>query len=407
VSGEPRYVDLAKFFLEARGRTNRGKDGVYNQNHEPVLEQAEAVGHAVRAAYMYSGIADVAALTGDKQYIDVIDRIWENVAAKKLYITGGIGARHDGEAFGDAYELPNLSAYCETCAAIANVYWNQRLFLLHGHAKYIDVLERSLYNNVISGVSLDGQHFFYPNPLESDGSHARVPWFDCSCCPSNIARLMPSIPGYIYAKFLNTIYVNLFVESVATIALDAGGVELTQHTNYPWDGHISIHVKADFKKNFTLAVRVPGWARGEPVPSGLYHYREAAETVRFMVNGEQIVPEIENGYAVFSGLISDDDIDVDFPMQVHRAIADERIPDDRGKIAVERGPLVYAAEWVDQPDQRVSGKALSDAAALRVVDRPDLLGGIKAIGGDSLMLIPYYAWAHRGKGEMAIWLPRG
>ena len=273
VTGDPRYLDLAKYFIDVRGSHPGGDD--YHQSRIPPVNQTEAVGHAVRAGYLYSGMADVAALTGDPQYIRAIDAIWENVVGKKLYLTGGIGARPKGEAFGDNYELPNLTAYNETCAAVANVFWNERLFLLHGDAKYVDVLERTLYNGLLSGVSLDGTKFFYPNPLESDGSHQRSPWFGCACCPGNITRFLPSLPGYLYAQSGDTLYVNLYAGSTASVTLESGRtLEITQETRYPWDGAVKITVQQDWWKSmqFTLKVRIPGWARNEAVPGGLYTF---------------------------------------------------------------------------------------------------------------------------------------
>jgi len=242
LTGEIKYLNLAKFLLDKRGFTPMKHE--YSQSHKPVLEQDEAVGHAVRAAYMYSGMADVAALTGDSGYIKAIDKIWENIVGKKLYITGGIGATSHGEAFGKNYELPNMSAYCETCAAIGNVYLNYRLFLLHGEAKYFDVLERTLYNGLISGVSLDGGGFFYPNPLESIGQHQRQPWFGCACCPSNIARFIPSVPGYVYAVHNSEVYVNLFMSNNSTLKVAGKNVNLQQNTAYPWNGDIKTQCKS-------------------------------------------------------------------------------------------------------------------------------------------------------------------
>ncbi|MDO4802033.1 MAG: glycoside hydrolase family 127 protein, partial [Prevotellaceae bacterium] len=269
-TGDKKYLEQAKFFLDMRGKTKH--KNAYSQSHKPVLEQDEAVGHAVRAGYMYAGMADVAALTGDKGYINAIDKIWDNIVWKKLYITGGVGARHDGEAFGANYELPNLSAYCETCAAIANVYFNYRLFLLHGDSKYYDVLERSLYNAVISGISLDGGKFFYPNPLASDGNYEREAWFGCACCPSNVARFIPSLPQYIYANKDDALYVNLFNSNTADVPVNGKKVTIEQQTNYPWDGDImlTIHTNATFK----LKIRIPGWVQNHTVPSDLYSYTD-------------------------------------------------------------------------------------------------------------------------------------
>ena len=274
ITGEERYLNLAKFLLDVRGPDGaRGAGRQYNQSHMRVVEQTEAVGHAVRATYMYSGMADVAALTGDASYLKAIDRIWENVAGKKLYITGGIGATGSGEAFGRDYELPNMSAYNETCAAIGNDYWNHRLFLLHADARYIDVMERTLYNGLISGVSLDGKSFFYPNPLESNGQHQRSPWFGVACCPGNITRFMASVPGYVYAQQGDTLYVNLFVRSAADIKMDNGRVvKLVQETRYPWDGAVKLTVNPDKSTGFAIDVRIPGWARNEAAPSDLYRF---------------------------------------------------------------------------------------------------------------------------------------
>ena len=248
VTGNPRYLNLAKYFIDVRGSQPGGDD--YHQSRIPPVDQTEAVGHAVRAGYLYSGMADVAALTGDPQYVRAIDAIWENVVGKKLYLTGGIGARAQGEAFGDNYELPNLTAYNETCAAVANIYWNERLFLLHGDAKYVDVLERTLYNGLLSGVSLDGTKFFYPNPLESDGSHERSPWFGCACCPGNLTRFLPSVPGYVYARSDWTVYVNLYAAGTADLTLPNGHTaKITQETRYPWNGTVKMTVAPDGQKS--------------------------------------------------------------------------------------------------------------------------------------------------------------
>jgi len=274
VTGDERYLNLAKFFLDVRGHSHDGRDlwGEYNQDHKPVIEQTEAVGHSVRAAYMYSGMADVAALTGAADYARAIDCIWDDIVSRKLYVTGGIGARGGGEAFGDGYQLPNLTAYCETCAAIANVFWNHRLFLLHGDAKYVDVMERTLYNGSISGISLDGDLFFYPNPLESFGTHERSPWFGCACCPSNITRFVASVPGYVYAHGDDVLYVNMFVGGSATVKMAESTVQIEQETRYPWDGAVKMTVNPERPAEFAIRVRIPGWARNEPVPSDLYRF---------------------------------------------------------------------------------------------------------------------------------------
>ena len=410
--------------MRGRNADKRRLYGAYSQDHKPVIEQAEAVGHAVRAAYMYAGIADVAALTGDAAYVKAIDTIWENVVHKKLYLTGGIGARHAGEAFGDNYELPNRSAYCETCAAIANVYWNHRMFLLHGKADYIDVMELSLYNNVLSGVSLNGMLFFYPNPLESAAGHDRQPWFGCACCPSNISRFLASIPGYVYAVRDNAVYVNLFVNSDAEIAVAGMKVKLTQATDYPRSGDVTLTVSPETEGRMTLNLRIPGWAQNKPVPSTLYTVRNAVkQSVKATVNGGEIGVIPVKGYAVIDReWKSGDTITLSLPMPVQRVVCDERVKDNVGKVALQRGPLVYCMEGVDVEEGRVLNLMLPDTAALATEYKADLLGGITVINGTAFELrrssqgavektarafsaIPYYAWAHRGRTPMAVWLP--
>ena len=290
VTGDKKYLDEAKFFLDYRGKTTITHD--YSQAHKPVIEQDEAVGHAVRAAYMYAGMADVAALTGDKDYIKAIDAIWDNIVSKKLYITGGIGATSNGEAFGKNYELPNMSAYCETCAAIGNVYVNYRLFLLHGDSKYYDVLERTLYNGLISGVSLEGNGFFYPNPLESMGQHQRQAWFGCACCPSNICRFIPSLPGYIYAVKDKNVYVNLFLSNKSNLTVGGKKVALSQTTEYPWNGDITVNVDQNAAGQFAMKIRIPGWVRNQVVPSNLYQYTDGKRLgYTVTVNGQTLRPD--------------------------------------------------------------------------------------------------------------------
>jgi len=420
-TGDPQYLKLAKFLLDTRGPGGNS----YHQSHEKPYEQSEAVGHAVRASYMYSGMADVAALTGDRRYLQAIDRIWDNVVSKKLYLTGGIGATGHGEAFGKAYELPNETAYCETCAAIGNVMWNHRMFLFHGHAKYIDVLERTLYNGLISGVSLEGDRFFYPNPLASHGQHQRSPWFGCACCPGNIARFVASVPGYVYAQTGDRLYVNLFARGSATLETAGRTVVLTQETQYPWDGKIKLTVNPKPAGRFVLCVRVPGWARGEPVPSDLYRYADPqAGAVQLKVNGKKAGLHLEKGFATLDRLWQKGDVvELDLPMPIHRVLAHDNVEAAAGRVALERGPLVYCAEWTDN-EGHVLNLVLPDDAALKTQWRENLLGGVTVIRGRATALgygkdgkalekkeknfvaIPYYAWAHRGAGEMAVWLAR-
>ena len=426
VTGDQRYINLAKFLLDARGPDgSRGAGRAYNQSHLKVVEQTEAVGHAVRATYMYSGMADVAALTGDTAYLSAIDRIWENVAGKKLYITGGIGATGAGEAFGRNYELPNMTAYNETCAAVGNDFWNHRLFLLHADAKYIDVMERTLYNGLISGVSLDGKSFFYPNPLESNGQHARSPWFGVACCPGNITRFLPSVPGYVYAQGNDTLYVNLFIGSTADIKMDNGdGLNITQETRYPWDGVIKITVSPQHNRKMSINVRIPGWARNEPVPSDLYRFADTAtEPVVLKVNGKRIPVKIDKGYvALHRTWQKGDVIELNLPMPVRRVVANGQVAADRGRVALQRGPIVYAAEWPDNPNGKVRNLMLPGTSKLTAEFRPDLLGGVSVVKARATGLaydaqgrvitkeqdftaIPYYAWANRGRGQMVVWIP--
>ncbi|MBE0460760.1 MAG: glycoside hydrolase family 127 protein [Candidatus Aminicenantes bacterium] len=432
ITGNKKYLDLAKFFLDERGQkkyekkfSDTSKFSVYNQDwylqaHKPVIEQSEAVGHAVRATYMYSGMADVAALTGDAAYINAIDRIWENVVSKKLYLTGGIGSRHEGEAFGDDYELPNATAYNETCAAIGNVLWNHRLFLLHGDAKYIDVLERTLYNGLLSGISLSGDLFFYPNPLESDGEYkfnqgeaTRKPWFDCACCPVNLARFLPSIPGYVYANRDGILYVNLFVKSSGTVKIGENVVRVEQETRYPWEGKVKIAIEPEKPAEFAVYVRIPGWVRNEPVPSDLYSYlNQTEEGIQLKVNSETHALDMDKGFSRILRLWEKGDIiELYFPMPIRKVVANEKVKDDLGKVALERGPIVYCLEWVDN-NGHVLDRYIPDDMDFDVEFQPDILGGINVIKNKAtnekqgIVAIPYYAWSHRGVGEMAVWLPR-
>ncbi|MCK4292873.1 MAG: glycoside hydrolase family 127 protein, partial [Planctomycetes bacterium] len=421
VTGNEKYLKLAKFYLDTRGPGGNP----YRQAHQRVVDQSEAVGHAVRASYMYCGMADVAALTGQASYRKAIERIWENVVGKKLYLTGGIGATGAGEAFGKNYELPNETAYCETCAAIGNVMWNHRMFLSSGLAKYIDVLERTLYNGLISGVSLDGDSFFYPNPLASHGQHKRSPWFGCACCPGNMTRFVASVPGYVYARAGDKLYVNLFVAGSGTVPMKNNTVRIRQQTQYPWDGAVKLTVGPERPGKFTVAVRVPGWARGEPVPSDLYRYMNANnQKATLKVNGKVIEADMEGGFACIERKWANGDvIELDLPMGIRRVLAHENLDADAGRVALERGPIVYCAEWPDNGGH-VLNLVLADNAKLRPERRKDLLGGVTVVrskavavsyGDDGELLvkkekdftaIPYYAWAHRGPGEMAVWLAR-
>jgi uncharacterized protein len=434
-TGEEKYIELAKFLLEQRGVHHRKNE--YNQTHKPILQQTEAVGHSVRANYMYSAMADIAALTGDKEYVAAIDRIWENVVGKKLYLIGGMGSNGFGEGYGKNYELPNRAAYCETCAAIANVYWNHRMFLLHGEAKYIDVMERSLYNNVLSGVSFDGTTFFYPNPLTSTRGEDRSPWFGCACCPGNITRFLASVGGYMYAVRDEAIYVNLFAQSDASVKLAGQTVKLTQKTNYPWDGKVAITVTPERAGRFTLKLRIPGWSKNRPVPSNLYRVLPGNETkskYSFTVShkpadtttdkNRNAIPSdgkldhygTDNGYAVMSRYWKPGDtIMIDLPMPIQRIVSNENVAANRGLVALQRGPIVYCTEHTDVPGGKVAPLVLPDDAPLSVTRSTKLLRGTPVITSAAAKIankpvkftaIPYYAWAHRGKGPMSVWLAR-
>ena len=429
VTGDRKYLDEAKLFLDNKGKTAR-KDK-YDQSYLPVIEQDEAVGHSVRAGYMYSGMADVAALTGDESYIKAIDRIWNNMVGKKMYLTGGIGSTGGSEGFTENYDLPNMNGYCETCAAIANVYMNHRLFLLHGDSRYIDVLERALYNGVISGVSLDGGSFFYPNPLESHGQHQRQAWFGCACCPSNICRFIPSVPGYAYAVKDNSLYINLFFSNTLSTSVGGKAFRMKLETSYPDDADMKFTVEKAAPA--TLRIRIPGWVRNQTVPTDLYSYADGRKpSIEIKVNGEVLISsddfesELDNGYFCIDRKWKKGDvIDVHFDMPVRTVSAHRQVVEDRGRIAVERGPLVYCAEWPDNShnvlntvlpagsefeirpfSMEVQGRSYR-MTSITTSALEDWAGNIQKARPVTLHLIPYYAWAHRGSGNMEVWMNAG
>jgi uncharacterized protein len=432
VTGNEQYLNLAKFLLDERGPrpvpagetvNPRGLD--YNQAQAPVVDQSEPVGHAVRAMYMYAGMADVAALEADTKLAAAGDRIWNNLVASKLYLTGGIGAAGGHEGFGNPYELPNMSAYNETCASIGMDYWNHRLFLLGADGKYIDVMERTLFNGLISGVSLDGTTFFYDNPLESNGQHYRREWFGVACCPGNITRFMASVPGYIYAKRGDAIYVNLYAGGSADIDTPGGKLKVVQDTKYPWDGAVKITVAPDRPRQFAMNVRIPGWARNEPVPSDLYRFLDKAPApATIKVNGQPVTLTLDKGYVALNRTWkSGDVIELNLPMPVRRIVAHDQVVANRDRVALQRGPVVYAAEWVDNPNGKVRNIVLPDGNALSSEFRPNLMKGVQVVTGRATGLaldekgavqktdqpfvaIPYATWANRGRGQMAIWLAR-
>jgi DUF1680 family protein len=423
-TGERKYLELAKFLIDVRGRPETHKlYGAHYQDHQPVVEQDEAVGHAVRAAYLYSGMADVAALTGDESYLKAIDGIWENVVFKRLYLTGGIGASRGGEAFGKNYELPNKSAYNETCAAIANALWNYRMFLLNGDARYLDVLERIIYNGFLAGVALAGDRFFYPNPLASDRGYERSAWFDCSCCPVNVVRFMPSIGGYVYAARDTDVFVNLFIGGTGEVRLGKQVVKITQQTNYPWDGRVRMTIDPGVPGEFALNIRIPGWALGKPVPGDLYTYPDQPrDPVGLKVNGKDAALNLSKGFAPIKRQWRQGDIvELSLPMPIRRVLAHDAVNDNAGRVALERGPVVYCLEGAD--NDHVFSLVLPDDAKLVTEHRDDLLGGITVIKGDarlavkdedgktgttptSMLAIPYYAWCNRAPNEMNVWIAR-
>jgi DUF1680 family protein len=432
VTGKEAYLSLAKFLLDERGpgpfpegeRANpRGLN--YNQAHLKVVEQSEPVGHAVRAVYMYSGMADVAAVTGDEKIRAAGRRIWDHLITSKLYITGGIGASGSGEAFGQPYELPNMTAYNETCASVGMDFWNHRLFLMEGDAKYLDVMERTLFNGLVSGVSLDGKTYFYPNPLESNGQHARQEWFGVACCPGNITRFMPSVPGYLYAKRGDQLYVNLFAAGTADVELAGGPVRVTQQTRYPWDGGVTITIAPQRSRRFPISVRIPGWARDEPVPSDLYRFvDEAGASAAIAVNGRAQPMVLDRGFVTIDRLWqTGDTVQLSLPMPVRRIVSNNQVVANRSRVALQRGPIVFAAEWPDNPNGKVRNIVLPDHHPLTAEFRADLLNGVQVIRGRAFGLafdekgavrktdqpfvaIPYSTWANRGRGQMAVWLAR-
>lgn len=423
VTSRKDYLDLAKFFIDNRGQNSPHSRGEYSQDHIPVIDQTEAVGHAVRATYLYSGMADVASITGDQKYVKALDQIWNELVNYKLYITGGIGAAAGHEGFGPKYELPNMSAYNETCASIGDIYWNYRMFLLHGDSKFYDVLEQTLYNGMISGVSQTGDHFFYPNPLESMGQHSRSEWFGCACCPSNVCRFIPSVPGYMYGQTDSRLYVNLFIQSKANIILNNQKLELVQTTEYPWKGEVKFTVNPEKENSFELALRIPAWLSDKPLPGNLYAFANAPEKkFDLKVNGKPADYKLENGYAIISNQWKKGDVVLlSLPMEVRRVIANEKLVADNNKVALMRGPMVYCAEWPDFQDKHVLNLILNSNESLKSEFHPEILGGVVLLKGKAkntvrvndtqtkesvvnFTAIPYFSWANRGSGEMEVWL---
>jgi DUF1680 family protein len=411
VTGEERYLKLARFFLDERGHDcGRKLYGEYAQDHKPVAAQEEAVGHAVRAVYMYCAMTDVALMSRNEPFEAALDRLWADVTGRKMYLTGGVGARHEGEAFGKPFELPNDTAYCETCAAIAFAMWNLRMGLLHADGRYADAMERVIYNGFLSGVSLSGDRFFYPNPLAGDGTYHRSPWFGCSCCPVNVARFLPSLGGYIYAAAPGALYVNLYIGGQAEANIDGTSVGLEMRTRYPWEGAVKLTVRPERETAFALRLRVPAWCAGASVK----------------VNGAAQAAAVQRGYLTLErSWRAGDTVELELPLEARWTACDPRVEANRGRVALERGPLVYCFEDADNP-AGVRPLAVKPDAPVQAAFAPELLGGVLTLSGqgtaaeataDTLYApmrtgqpsvwraIPYYAWDNREAGAMAVWMP--
>jgi DUF1680 family protein len=392
-TGEQRYATLAKFFVDERGHSACGRKltGKYHQDVGPAVDQKEVMGHAVRQMYMLCAMTDYAARGGDVRYTAAVDRLFDDLVGTKMYVTGGIGARHEGEAFGDAFELPNETAYNETCAAIGNALWNHRMNLLHADAKYFDVVERVLYNGFLSGVSLGGDKFFYVNPLASDGKHHRKEWYKTACCPVNVVRFLPSLPGYAYATRGDALYVNLYAKSDATIRVAGQTVKLATETRYPWGGSVLMTITPERLGPMALHLRIPGWCD--------------ASAAGASVNGNAVERRMEKGYLVIErGWNPGDRVQLTLPMPIRRVKSDPRVKANEGRVALQRGPVVYCVEGVDHGGKVSHLRAKPDGNYTHAF-RDDLFGGVHVIKGDGdLLAVPYYAWDHRDPGEMAVWL---
>jgi DUF1680 family protein len=449
-TGEQRYLDLCRFLLDERGHAHgterkpftpgpfvppARKEGLTDheysrvvwraklywrngrmQDHKPLLQQAEAVGHAVRAGYTYAAMADIARFSDAPEYAGAVRTLWNDVVSRKMYLTGGIGtAQYGDEGFGDPYLLPNKT-YCESCASIANVLWQHRMNLMDGDAKYADVMELVLYNSAISGLSLTGDGFFYQNPLESRNGAQRPDWIGLACCPTNHARLTPQVGGMVYARKDADLRVNLYAAGTATIDMGGGKpVGLTQETEYPWDGRVKLTVKPEAPATFDLCLRIPGWTRGQPVPSDLYRGDQTnPPAVSLAVNGEPVeaAPGKDGYVRITRAWQPGDVVELNLPMPVRRIQAHENLAENRGKVALMRGPVVYCFEGIDNPDADLFQATLPRGAETTSEHRADLLGGVTTVrangmsGGKPVKLtaIPYFAWANRGKCPMNLWI---
>lgn len=429
---DPKYLKLADWLLSERGHQKAvgytwtdWKDTAYAQDLKPVKDQKEITGHAVRAMYMYTGAADVAALTGDEGYMHAMKEVWEDVVYRNMYITGGIGSSGGNEGFSVDYDLPNENAYCETCASVGMVLWNQRMGMLTGESKYVDVLEKSLYNGALDGISLAGDKFFYGNTLASMGRQARRDWFGTACCPANIARLIESLGNYIYGSDGNDLWVNLFVGSNTSVEIDGKQIPVAVKTNYPWDGQVGIELSPKQKIKFGLRVRIPGWVNGEAVPGGLYNFADASKSdVVIMVNGKKTGYTMEKGYAVINReWSSGDKITIDLPMGIKRVYSRAEVKANVERVALQRGPMIYCVEGTDNAGKAVN-IVLPKNSPLTTATQTVLSEPVVAIQGDATVLtisadgddvksekkkitaIPYYTWNNRGAGQMLVWLPQ-
>jgi DUF1680 family protein len=432
VTQNKKYLVLAKWLLDERGHKyakgytwTEWKDTAYAQDVKPVKEQTEITGHAVRAMYMYTGAADVAALTGDEEYMNAMKAVWEDVVYRNMYITGGIGSSGSNEGFSVDYDLPNEQAYCETCASVGMVFWNQRMNLLTGESKYFDILERSLYNGALDGLSLSGDRFFYGNPLASNGRHFRREWFGTACCPANIARLVSSIGDYIYNKTSDAVWINLYVSSQTRQVINKTPVVIEQKSNYPWEGNILVSISPERKSKFSVYLRLPGWATGQPVPGDLYRYvHPASSRITILLNGKETEYTTQNGYAMIAREWKKGDvIQLAIPMEIKEVVARETVKANEDRVALQRGPLVYCIEGADN-DGKAWNILLPEGTTYRSQFQPNLLSGVVtihadvpvvSIGADNLSIktetktitaIPYYSWCNRGSNPMQVWLPR-
>ncbi len=426
LTGNNQWLELARFFIDVRGkqedyirhpagsRFEVYNDSVYLQMHLPVLEQKEAVGHAVRGAYMYTAMADLSRATGDNSYLEASEEIWKDVTGGKIYITGGIGSKEYGEAFGEPFELPNMTAYTETCASVANVFWNHRLYSASGDARYLDVLERTLYNGLISGISQDGCRFYYPNPLESDGSFERAGWFDCSCCPVNVARFIPAMKQYIWSETATGINLNLFIGSTARLEIPSGETEVSVETGYPWSGDVKVTVNPIAGDGrFTLGVRIPAWTGGNPIDGDIYRYVTPAKgRVGIRVNGKKTKAPINEGFAhIYREWKKGDIVEISLPMEPRFIQARDEVKADSGRVTLGVGPMVYCLEEADNGPVR---EMTVDTSVKPVFEfEGQLLGGVGTLSfpvtdpsGNvrEARAVPYYSWANRGRGEMTVWI---